>query len=132
MAVQLGVQESATERWGLGRSLTVAGVAVIALFMSAVGGLFWWELEGTWNSTPVSRISEVGEDLKHALSVQCHTGEIRASAMESDAMIVVSAEISGGERTEDCAGGVLVRLSEPIGDRLVIDWATGKAVPTSD
>ncbi len=53
MIAQLGEQESQTEQWGLGRSLAVAGVAVIVLFSSAVGGLFWWELEGTWNFTPV-------------------------------------------------------------------------------
>jgi len=132
MTPEAGGQETGTERLRLGRAVAVGVLSAAVLLVVAVGGLIWWETEGTWNQTPVLVISQSGEHLEYWLSVGCDIGEARASVLESNDLVLVSVKISGEASNDSCAHLVVVTLNEPLGDRQVIDRSTGHSVQVRD
>jgi len=131
MAILPSQTRSRPERSGLGRPVALGIVLGAVLLVAVVAGMRWWETTGRWSSTPIQSIAQTG-DGDYELIVGCGVGDARASALELDDRIIVSAEITGSVSQNEGATLIHVRLVEPIGDRTVIDEATGNTVKVLD
>ncbi len=132
MASEQRGQEMLTGRWGNFRTLAVGIMAGVVLLIAALGAFVWWQVHGTWHSTPVISMSPTNEALEYDIWIGCYRhGEVRSSVPEDDKAVLVTVEINGEvDKGLMCAGLVRVTLNEPLGDREVFDGATGDSVPT--
>lgn len=102
-------------RW---RAQAIVGSAALCL-LAACGG------DG-WERTEIGTV-EVRDDAQgDVLVIGPHcSDDARATVDESDASIEVGLELSG-DHHGDCYTTVEVRLAAPVGDRTIIDAATGE------
>ncbi len=126
---QLGEQP---KRLSLGRSVAIGVVLGAVLLIAVVVGVHWWETTGRWSSTPIQSINQSGDDGEYELTIGCEVGDARASVLEFDDRVMVSVEITGSASQLTCATILYVTLADPIGDRSVIDEATGDDIKALD
>jgi len=131
MATVPSQTRSRPERSGLGRPVALGIVLGAVLLVAVVAWMRWWDTTGRWSPTPIQSITQTS-DVDYDLIVGCSAGDARASALEFDDRVIVSVEITGSVSQNTCARVLHVTLVEPIGDRTVIDEATGKTVEVLD
>ncbi len=60
----------------------------------------------------------------------CHADSKEVDVDEDDASVTVTVWVTGDDTGRDCADSVTTRLSQPLGERLLIDGTTGGVFST--
>jgi hypothetical protein len=109
------------------RDVMLGLVVALLVLVVAVFGLIWWSSDGRWTARPVSWAESGDNDTDLILYDGCFP-EMRASSLEGLERVVVALETTGDRAGGDCAGAATVTLSEPLGDRVLVDQATGEPI----
>ena len=102
------------------------GLALVVLVV-AVFGLVWWSADGRWTARPISW-AEPGSGERDLILYDGCFPEMRASSTEGPERVVVALETTGDRAGGDCAGAATVTLSEPLGDRALVDQTSGQPI----
>lgn len=114
-----------TRRWWLVVGLTLSLLALAVI----------WMISLRWNLTDVAYVSlsSSGDELIVVPLLQGCIADFRYSIDESSTEVRVSAEFAatgacGGDINTPLPVGVILRLEEPLGDRVLLNAATGEVV----
>ena len=103
-------------------SLTRAllGLVVVAL---VILGFFYWNSNGRWRSIDITDAQVVGSDQENSIEfyVPACNADLVADVRENEEAVLVLISMRNVNRGADCGGGLAVTLSEPLGDRVLID-----------
>lgn len=83
---------------------------------------------GTWVSQPIGSVN-VDETII-AVNGHCHDAA-RVVVDESASEVALTLEVKGDSRG-DCLGCEVVVLSDPVGDREVVDGTSGEVIPVNE
>lgn len=103
----------------VGLSLVVAVVA---------WGWSVWRYETGRHEVSIIDATVEGRSLHLTLSA-CNLSDYKQDVAEGDASVTI-AMTATGRNHDDCADGATVELSEPLGDRSLVDGSNGEVVPT--